>query len=170
MKQLSDGLGAFWKDLKQQKNDDRVLAMTFSEFGRRVVDNASNGTDHGAAAPMFVMGSSIRQGLVSPHPSLTDLDQGDLKFVVDFRSVYASVLQNWLETPSKPILGDQYPDASDGEERITAVMLPICACKWGRLSPAECANNCRGFFLFWRFITACKGNRIGHFVVDTYRD
>jgi uncharacterized protein (DUF1501 family) len=109
MKQLSDGLGAFWQDLKQQKNNDRVLLMTFSEFGRRVQSNASNGTDHGAAAPMFVMGSSIRQGIVSPHPSLTDLDQGDLKYVVDFRSVYASVLQNWLNTPSKPILGDQYP-------------------------------------------------------------
>jgi uncharacterized protein (DUF1501 family) len=109
MKQLSDGLGAFWKDLKQQKNDDRVLAMTFSEFGRRVVENASNGTDHGAAAPMLVMGTKIKQGIVSPHPSMTDLDQGDLKYVVDFRSVYASILQNWLNTPSKPILGDQYP-------------------------------------------------------------
>jgi uncharacterized protein (DUF1501 family) len=108
MKQLNDGLGAFWADLKQQKNSDRVLAMTFSEFGRRVQSNASNGTDHGAAAPMFVMGTAIRQGLVSPHPSMTDLDQGDLKFVVDFRSVYASVLQNWLDTPSKPILGDQF--------------------------------------------------------------
>jgi uncharacterized protein (DUF1501 family) len=109
MKQLSDGLGAFWQDLKQQGNQDRVLAMTFSEFGRRVQENASNGTDHGAAAPMFVMGSSIKQGIVSPHPSLTDLDQGDLKYIVDFRSVYASLLQNWLNTPSKPILGDQYP-------------------------------------------------------------
>ncbi|MGA2440868.1 MAG: DUF1501 domain-containing protein [Tepidisphaeraceae bacterium] len=109
MKQLSEGLSAFWQDLKQQKNQDRVLAMTFSEFGRRVQENASNGTDHGAAAPMFVMGSSIKQGIVSPHPSLTDLDQGDLKYVVDFRSVYASMLQNWLNTPSKPILGDQYP-------------------------------------------------------------
>jgi uncharacterized protein (DUF1501 family) len=109
MKQLSDGLSAFWQDLKQQGNQDRVLAMTFSEFGRRVQENASNGTDHGAAAPMFVMGTSIKQGIVSPHPSLTDLDQGDLKYLVDFRSVYASMLQNWLNTPSKPILGDQYP-------------------------------------------------------------
>lgn len=109
MKQLAQGLNAFWQDLKAQKNQDRVLAMTFSEFGRRVVQNASNGTDHGAAAPMFVLGSSIQQGLVSPHPSMADLDQGDLKYVVDFRSVYASVLQNWLETPSKPILGDQFP-------------------------------------------------------------
>jgi len=109
MKQLSEGLSAFWQDLQHQGNQDRVLAMTFSEFGRRVQENASNGTDHGAAAPMFVMGSSIKQGIVSPHPSLTDLDQGDLKYVVDFRSVYASMLQNWLNTPSKPILGDQYP-------------------------------------------------------------
>jgi uncharacterized protein (DUF1501 family) len=109
MKQLSDGLAAFWQDLKQQGNQDRVLAMTFSEFGRRVQENASNGTDHGAAAPMFVMGTGIKQGIVSPHPSLTDLDQGDLKYLVDFRSVYASMLQNWLNTPSKPILGDQYP-------------------------------------------------------------
>ena len=109
MKQLSDGLGAFWKDLKQQGNDQRVVAMTFSEFGRRVQQNASNGTDHGAAAPMFIMGTAVKQGLLSRHPSLTDLDQGDLKYVVDFRSVYASVLQNWLGTPSKPILGEQFP-------------------------------------------------------------
>jgi uncharacterized protein (DUF1501 family) len=109
MKQLADGLSAFWNDLKQQKNDDRVMLMTFSEFGRRVQQNASNGTDHGAAAPMFVMGNRIQQGVVTKHPSLTDLDQGDLKYHVDFRSVYASVLQNWLETPSKPILGDQFP-------------------------------------------------------------
>jgi uncharacterized protein (DUF1501 family) len=108
MKQLADGLSAFWADLSQQKNQDRVLTMTFSEFGRRLVQNASNGTDHGAAAPMFVMGSSIKQGIIGKHPSLTNLDQGDLKFGVDFRSVYASVLQNWLETPSKPILGDQF--------------------------------------------------------------
>jgi uncharacterized protein (DUF1501 family) len=108
MKQLADGLSAFWGDLKTQRNSDRVLVMTFSEFGRRVVQNASNGTDHGAAAPMFVMGSAIRQGLVGRHPSLSDLDQGDLKYLIDFRSIYATILQNWLQTPSKPILGDQF--------------------------------------------------------------
>jgi uncharacterized protein (DUF1501 family) len=108
MKQLGEGLSAFWKDLQNQKNDDRVLVMTFSEFGRRVEQNASNGTDHGAAAPMFVIGSHIQQGIVGRHPSLQDLDQGDLKYGVDFRGVYASVLQTWLETPSKPILGDQF--------------------------------------------------------------
>jgi uncharacterized protein (DUF1501 family) len=86
-----------------------VLMMTFSEFGRRVQQNASGGTDHGAAAPMFLFGPAVKTGLAGKHPSLTDLDQGDLKYTTDFRSVYASVLQNWLETPSKPILGAQFP-------------------------------------------------------------
>ncbi len=109
MTQLAQGVGAFWKDLKAQGNDDRVLMMTFSEFGRRVVQNASGGTDHGTAAPMFMIGKGVKEGIVGKHPSLTDLDQGDLKYNLDFRSVYATVLQNWLETPSKPILGDQFP-------------------------------------------------------------
>jgi uncharacterized protein (DUF1501 family) len=84
------------------------MMMTFSEFGRRVEQNASGGTDHGAAAPMFVMGPKLKSGIVGKHPSLTDLDAGDLKYSTDFRSVYASVLQNWLGTPSKPILGQQF--------------------------------------------------------------
>ena len=82
--------------------------LTFSEFGRRVQQNASGGTDHGAAAPMFLFGPNLKQGLLGKHPSLADLDQGDLKFSTDFRSVYATVLQNWLQTPSKPILGQQF--------------------------------------------------------------
>jgi uncharacterized protein (DUF1501 family) len=109
MKDLAAGVSAFWKDMKQQGNDDRVMMMTFSEFGRRVEQNASNGTDHGAAAPLFVFGKSLNSGIVGKHPSLTDLYQGDVKFAVDFRSVYASVLQNWMNTPSKPILGQQFP-------------------------------------------------------------
>ena len=109
MTQLAQGIAAFWADLKVQGNQDRVVMMTFSEFGRRVEQNASNGTDHGAAAPMFLIGQGLRQGVIGQHPSLTDLDQGDLKFHVDFRSVYASILQDWLDTPSKPILGNQFP-------------------------------------------------------------
>lgn len=109
MQQVAEGIGAFWKDMKQSGCDERVLMMTFSEFGRRVQQNASGGTDHGAAAPMFVFGKHVKEGVVGRHPSLTDLDQGDLKFNTDFRSVYASILQNWLETPSKPILGQQFP-------------------------------------------------------------
>jgi uncharacterized protein (DUF1501 family) len=112
MTQLAAGLSAFWKDLKQQGNDDRVLCMTFSEFGRRVQQNASGGTDHGAAAPMFLMGPKITPGLLGRYPSLTDLDAGDLKYNTDFRSVYATILQNWMDTPSKPILGNQFPTMS----------------------------------------------------------
>lgn len=108
MKQLAQGISAFWEDLAQQKNEDRVLMMTFSEFGRRVEQNASGGTDHGAAAPMLLLGPGIKQGIVGRHPSLTDLDHGDLKFGIDFRGVYATVLQGWLQTPSKPILGRQF--------------------------------------------------------------
>lgn len=109
MSQLAQGISAFWQDMKKQENDDRVLMMTFSEFGRRVEQNASGGTDHGAAAPMFLFGPAVRQGIIGRHPSLTDLDGGDLKFNVDFRSVYATVMQNWLDAPSKPVLGSQFP-------------------------------------------------------------
>ncbi len=112
MKQFAQGVGAFWTDMKQQENEERVLMMSFSEFGRRVEQNASGGTDHGAAAPMFLFGPKVNAGVLSKHPSLTDLDQGDLKFNTDFRNVYASVLQNWLETPSKPILGQQFKTMS----------------------------------------------------------
>jgi uncharacterized protein (DUF1501 family) len=108
MTDFSQGMGAFWADLKAQNNADRVLMMTFSEFGRRVETNASGGTDHGAAAPMMVFGQSIKPGIYGNHPSLTDLDQGDLKFNTDFRNVYATVLQEWMDTPSKPILGQQF--------------------------------------------------------------
>jgi uncharacterized protein (DUF1501 family) len=108
MQQFAQGVSAFMKDLKQQGNDDRVLVMTFSEFGRRVEQNASGGTDHGTAAPMFVFGKPLKRGLLGRYPSLTDLDHGDLKYTVDFRSVYATVLQDWLDAPSKPILGQQF--------------------------------------------------------------
>ncbi len=108
MQQFAQGVDAFWTDMLKQENGDRVMMMTFSEFGRRVQQNASGGTDHGAAAPMFVMGPKLKQGVLGKHPSLTDLDQGDLKHNVDFRSVYATILQDWLDTPSKPILGQQF--------------------------------------------------------------
>lgn len=110
MQQFAQGVSAFWNDMKEQKNHQRVLMMCFSEFGRRVQQNASQGTDHGAAAPMFLFGPAIekRAGLVGNHPSLTRLDQGDLIHNIDFRNVYATILQDWLNTPSKPILGQQF--------------------------------------------------------------
>ena len=89
---------------------DRTLVMTFSEFGRRVNENANGGTDHGAAAPMFIVGNKVKAGLLGRYPSLApqDLFQGDIKYNVDFRSVYAGVLEKWLKTKSAPILGKQF--------------------------------------------------------------
>ncbi|HEY1663025.1 MAG TPA: DUF1501 domain-containing protein [Verrucomicrobiae bacterium] len=108
---LGDSTKAFVDDLKAQGNMQRVLVMTFSEFGRRVAENANAGTDHGAAAPVFIVGNKVRAGLLGRYPSLApdDLFEGDIKFNVDFRSVYAGVLENWLKTKSAPILGRQFP-------------------------------------------------------------
>ena len=107
---LGDSMKAFVDDMKAQGNMQRVLVMTFSEFGRRVSDNANGGTDHGAAAPMFIVGNKVNAGLLGSYPSLApdDLFEGDIKYNVDFRSVYAAVLENWLKTKSAPILGKQF--------------------------------------------------------------
>ena len=109
MTELNDALSAFVADLKHQGNFERVLLLTFSEFGRRVQENANGGTDHGAAAPMFVLGGKVKPGLFGKYPSLTDLDNGDLKFNTDFRSVYGSVLEKWLAAPSAAVLGRKFP-------------------------------------------------------------
>ncbi len=94
---------AFTDDMQAQGNMGRVLVMTFSEFGRRVSENANGGTDHGAAAPMFIVGDKVKAGLLGKYPSLApqDLFQGDVKYNVDFRSVYAAVLENWLKTQER---------------------------------------------------------------------
>ena len=105
---FADSIKAFYADLKAQGNDQRVLTMSFSEFGRRVAQNASGGTDHGTAAPMFLFGPMVRRGVIGSHPSLTDLDQGDLKYLIDFRSVYAGILEQWLQADSKKVLGATY--------------------------------------------------------------
>jgi uncharacterized protein (DUF1501 family) len=109
MTELNEALSAFVADLKQQGNFERVLLLTFSEFGRRVEENANGGTDHGAAAPMFVLGGRVKPGLFGKYPSLTDLDNGDLKFNTDFRSVYGSVLEQWLGASSATVLGRKFP-------------------------------------------------------------
>lgn len=106
--QVGSSIKAFYDDLKKQGNDSRVLTVSFSEFGRRVQQNASGGTDHGAAAPMFVIGPMVRPGVVGNHPSLTDLDAGDLKYQIDFRSVYAGVLEGWMKADSKKVLEASY--------------------------------------------------------------
>jgi uncharacterized protein (DUF1501 family) len=110
MGEFDAAITAFTADLKEQGNFDRVLLMTFSEFGRRVAENANGGTDHGAAAPMFVIGGGVKAGLFGKYPSLTDLDHGDLKFNTDFRSVYGTILDRWLKAPSQVVLGRKFPD------------------------------------------------------------
>ncbi len=106
---LATGLAAFYKDLAAHGDADRVLTMTFSEFGRRVQQNASNGTDHGAAMPLFVLGGRVKGGTYGEHPSLTDLDRGDLRWHTDFRSVYATVLERWLGRSSSDVIAGAFP-------------------------------------------------------------
>jgi uncharacterized protein (DUF1501 family) len=95
--ELSSALKAFLDDLKEAKLDDRVLVLAFSEFGRRVEENDSQGTDHGTAGPVLLAGPAVKPGLHGKTPSLSDLSGGDLKSSIDFREVYATVLDKWLD-------------------------------------------------------------------------
>src|SRR5689334_11573457 len=107
--ELSDAVKAFTADLKKNNRFNDVLMFTFSEFGRRVSQNASGGTDHGTANNMFLIGGSLKQkGIINSMPDLNDLDEGDLKYNIDFKTVYATVLKNWLEVDDTAILGKQY--------------------------------------------------------------
>ncbi|MDP6555781.1 MAG: DUF1501 domain-containing protein [Pirellulaceae bacterium] len=108
MTDFSEAIAAFQADLTGQGNADRVLTVAFSEFGRVVKENGSQGTDHGKAAPMFLFGPNVKSGLYGESPNLTDLDGGDLKFKIDFRSVYATVLDQWMKAPSQKILGAKF--------------------------------------------------------------
>jgi uncharacterized protein (DUF1501 family) len=105
---LADSVANFFRTLKTTGNDQRVRLMTFSEFGRRVQENSSRGTDHGAASCLFVAGPSVKSSVVGAHPSLSDLDAGDLKFHIDFRRVYATLLDSWLGCDSKAVLGEKW--------------------------------------------------------------
>jgi len=102
---VAEGIQAFMQDLEGMGRADEVMVMTFSEFGRRVHENASQGTDHGAAAPLWLIGGGVQSGIVGSHPSLSDLDDGDLKFGIDFRAVYGTILADWLGTDPSPIIG-----------------------------------------------------------------
>jgi len=106
--ELADAVGGFFQTLKTTGHDRRVRLMTFSEFGRRVYENGSRGTDHGAASCLFLAGPSVQGGVVGKHPSLADLDAGDLKFHTDFRAVYATLLDRWLSCDSKAVLGAKW--------------------------------------------------------------
>jgi uncharacterized protein (DUF1501 family) len=108
LQQLGDATRAFVDDVEHYGHGKRTLVMTFSEFGRRVAENASQGTDHGAAAPMFLAGTRVRAGLVGEHPNLDELEDGDVKFHTDFRQVYATLLERWLGWSSKSVLGGAF--------------------------------------------------------------
>ncbi len=110
LREMADAIAAFQKDLDAKGLSDKVTLMCFSEFGRRVGQNESNGTDHGTAGPMFVVGSKVKAGLHGTTPSLKpeDLDSGDLKFTTDFRRVYGSVLKNWLNVEPAAVLHEAF--------------------------------------------------------------
>jgi uncharacterized protein (DUF1501 family) len=108
LNELSGAIKAFLDDLADSKLADRVMVLCFSEFGRRVLENDSAGTDHGAAGPVLLAGPGVKPGLLGTYPSLADLDDGDLKPTVDFRRVYATILEGWLNLPSEAALGGSF--------------------------------------------------------------
>ena len=109
--ELDTALSAFMADMEAHNQADRVVLMTWSEFGRRIAENGSQGTDHGAAAPLFIMGKPVKGGLFGEQPSLTStIDSGNLKYTVDFRSVYQTLIRDWLQGDPSAVLGASYPE------------------------------------------------------------
>jgi uncharacterized protein (DUF1501 family) len=108
---ISDGISAFYRDLAGRGHGDRVCVMTFSEFGRRAKENGSNGTDHGSGAPMVLVGGRVKAGVVGAHPSLEKLENGNLAHAIDFRRVYAAMLDRWLGVDPVPVLGRGFEPA-----------------------------------------------------------
>ncbi|MCA9050819.1 MAG: DUF1501 domain-containing protein [Planctomycetaceae bacterium] len=109
LRQFSTSLKAFLDDMKAGGFGDRVTVLAFSEFGRRVQENASAGTDHGTSGPVFVAGESVNAGLHGTYPLLADLEDGDLKSTTDFRTIYSALLTDWLRIDSLRSLGKDFP-------------------------------------------------------------
>jgi uncharacterized protein (DUF1501 family) len=106
---FADSVDAFLRDVTDMGKVDRVLLMAFSEFGRRVRENGSQGTDHGTAGPMFLLGTQLSGGLYGAHPSLQALDgNGNLRYGVDFRAVYATAIEGWMGADAQTVLGGRY--------------------------------------------------------------
>src|SRR5579863_1525864 len=106
--QFSDAVGAFYQDLAAHGNERRVLTLTFSDFGRRIEENGSRGTDHGEASPLFLIGGGVKGGVYGTLPDLSSTNMGNVRYTVDFRSVYATVLERWLGRPSATVLGGSF--------------------------------------------------------------
>jgi uncharacterized protein (DUF1501 family) len=107
-REVSGAISAFYEDVSARGHKDRVCVMTFSEFGRRAKENGSKGTDHGSAAPMLLVGGKVNSAIIGDHPSLTKIPMGNLEHSIDFRSVYATVLDRWLGVSSKDVLGGEF--------------------------------------------------------------
>jgi uncharacterized protein (DUF1501 family) len=106
---LSQGLSVFYQDLKRLNRADDLLVMVFTEFGRRLAENNSGGTDHGSSGPLFIIGNSVKGGLYGSSPNLKDLDAtGNTKYDIDFRAVYSTILNDWLATDANAVLGAKY--------------------------------------------------------------
>ncbi len=105
---FGNAVAAFQKEMEAIGKADKVIVLVFSEFGRRTFENASGGTDHGAAAPMFLVGSKVKGGVYGPIPDLNDLQDGDVKFKIDFRQVYATALDSWMGGDSAVTLGKKF--------------------------------------------------------------
>jgi uncharacterized protein (DUF1501 family) len=105
LSELGDAVSAFFGDLRRAREAGRVILLAFYEFGRRLTENANRGTDHGTAAPVFLAGPRVRAGLHGPYPNLTDLEDDDPRHAMDFRRIYATILERWLSCPSRPVLG-----------------------------------------------------------------
>jgi uncharacterized protein (DUF1501 family) len=109
LSELSESVRAFLEDLQSAGDGERVLVLVFSEFGRRLRENSAGGTDHGTAAPVFLLGQRVKAGLHGRHPDLCELDpSGDPKHTIDFRQVYATVLERWLGCPARKVLGKDF--------------------------------------------------------------
>jgi uncharacterized protein (DUF1501 family) len=108
LKGLGDAISTFMDEMTALGKSDKVTVMVFSEFGRRVSENNSQGTDHGAAAPMFVIGGKVKGGLIGDNPDLSQLERGDLKWKTDFRQVYSTLLDEWMGAESAKIFGRKF--------------------------------------------------------------
>lgn len=108
LKGLGDGLAAFQAEIDALGKGKKVTVLVFSEFGRRTYENASAGTDHGAAAPLLLIGGNVKGGFYGPIPNFNDLDDGDIKFAIDFRQVYATALEDWLGGDASAVLGQPF--------------------------------------------------------------
>jgi uncharacterized protein (DUF1501 family) len=107
--QFSNAIAAFYEDLAAHGNDRLVLTLTFSEFGRRIEENGNRGTDHGEASPLFLIGGGVKGGLYGAAPDLGATNMGNVRYTIDFRSVYATVLERWLGRPSAGVLNGEFP-------------------------------------------------------------